>query len=184
GFQADDFVVLYSGSIGEKQGLDALIDIAIECQGISNLKFLICGTGPYKQNLQTQCEEKGASNVSFLPLQEMNVFNEFLNMADLHLVLQKAEAADLVMPSKLTTILAAGGLVLVTAFKGTSLHDVIHSHEMGIIIPPEDNKALKEAIVEAVSNEYVNERKNAREYAEKYLDQEAILSAMESKLLK
>jgi colanic acid biosynthesis glycosyl transferase WcaI len=106
-----------------------------------------------------------------------------LNMADVHLVLQKSEAADLVMPSKLTGILSAGGLVIATANPGTSLYDVIHAHQMGILIPPEDNAVLKDAIVNACTGDFTHERKNARSYAEKYLDKDAILQQFQSDFL-
>lgn len=183
GFKLSDKIVLYSGSIGEKQGLDALIDIAIECQSISDIQIVICGTGPYKTNLEQICRSKSVQNVHFFPLQDFNVFNAFLNMADVHLVLQKAQAADLVMPSKLSTILAAGGLVIATAFAGTSLYDEIVNNEMGIVIDPENNQLLQEAIVLACTNDFSKERINARKYAERYLDQEAILLEMTKDIL-
>jgi colanic acid biosynthesis glycosyl transferase WcaI len=183
GFKIEDKIVLYSGSIGEKQGLDALIDIAIDCESRQDIQIVICGTGPYKSNLELICKNKNVRNVHFLRLQEFNVFNAFLNMADVHLVLQKAQAADLVMPSKLSTILSAGGLVIATAFAGTSLYDEIVGNKMGIVIDPENNVLLKEAIIAACSNDFSKERSNARIYAERFLDQEAILEAMKSEIL-
>jgi colanic acid biosynthesis glycosyl transferase WcaI len=178
GYQPDDHVILYSGSIGEKQGLDSLIRIANSLQNRNNIKFVICGTGPYKTELIRMAEEVGLKNLAFLPLQGFDVFNEFLNMADVHLVLQKANASDLVMPSKLTTILAVGGLALVTANPGTTLHDVIIAHGMGVIIEAEKETLLAEAIVKITENDYEPCRKNARTYAEKYLDKRNILPEM------
>jgi colanic acid biosynthesis glycosyl transferase WcaI len=183
GFHLDDKVILYSGSIGEKQGLDALVDIAVRCKPYPGIKFIICGTGPYKQKLEISAKEKGAENLSFLPLQEMDVFNRFLNLADVHLVLQKSEASDLVMPSKLTTILSAGGLVIATAMEGSSLHQDITAHRMGIVIPPEDNEELYKAILQACEGDYSKERLNARTYAENYLNKRAILERMGNGIL-
>ena len=51
GFEATDKVVLYSGSIGEKQGLESLISIAKSLQKQPFIKFVICGNGPYKERL-------------------------------------------------------------------------------------------------------------------------------------
>lgn len=177
-FKEDEKIVLYSGSIGEKQGLDALLDIAEEIKTENKIRIVICGTGPYKEKLQLKVKDRQLNNISFLPLQPMESFNEFLNMADVHLVLQKAEAADLVMPSKLTTILAAGGLSIATAFPGTSLYDVIYQYDMGILIEPENNTALKGAILFACSNQQDEKRKNARTYAEQFLNQDTILKRM------
>jgi len=178
GFKRDDYVVLYSGSIGEKQGLDSLVRIAENLKEHENIKFVICGTGPYKEELIRMTTEKKLVNLEFLPLQGFDVFNEFLNMADIHLVLQKANASDLVMPSKLTTILAVGGLALVTANPGTTLHDVITAHEMGVIIEAEREDLLGAAIINIVNNDHEPCRKNARKYAEKYLDKRNILPDM------
>lgn len=183
GFGPNDKIVLYSGSIGEKQGLDALVDIAVRCLQQPEIKFIICGTGPYKQKLEKLATDKGAINLTFFPLQPMDVFNSFLNLADVHLVLQKNEASDLVMPSKLTTILSAGGLVIATAVEGTSLYTDISSHKMGIIIPPEDNESLYEAILKACSGDHSPERANSRSYAENFLNKQAILERMRTGIL-
>ena len=178
GYQQDDHIVLYSGSIGEKQGLDSLIRIADNLKNNAHIKFLICGTGPFKQELIRMAEEKGLKNMAFLPLQGYDVFNEFLNMADVHLVLQKANASDLVMPSKLTSILAVGGLALVTANPGTTLYDVIRAHEMGVVIEAENEELLGKAIVYIAENDHDKFRENARKYAEQYLDKRNILPKM------
>lgn len=178
GFDPQHKVVLYSGSIGEKQGLDALIDIAANLSTHEHIRFVICGTGPYKAKLEEMVQSRQLSNIRFLPLQGNDVFNEFLNFADVHLVLQKAEAADLVMPSKLTTILSCGGLAIATSFPGTGLYDVIHEHDMGILIDPENSVQLEDAILKACSGDYSTQKANARAYAEKYLNRDAILGQM------
>lgn len=183
GYKANDKIVLYSGSIGEKQGLDALIDIAKECLPNTFIKFIICGNGPYKQNLEEKAIANKVHNLKFMPLQSSEKFNSFLNLADVHLVLQKSEASDLVMPSKLTTILSTGGLVIATANEGTSLYKDIVENNMGIVIKPENNKILKEAILDACQNDHTDKLKNARLYAEKFLNMNAILNKMVEMIL-
>ncbi|MDI1235350.1 MAG: WcaI family glycosyltransferase [bacterium] len=183
GYKHSDKIVLYSGSIGEKQGLEALIDIAIQCLNHTDINFIICGNGPNRQNLENLAISKGASNLKFMPLQSNEKFNEFLNLADIHLVLQKSEASDLVMPSKLTTILASGGLVIATAIEGTSLFNEIFDNKMGIVIPPEDNLKLKEAILQACNQDYSEIQANAKRYANQFLNMNSILSQMEKSIL-
>ena len=113
-----------------------------------------------------------------MALQEKDVFNSFLNLADVHLVLQKQEASDLVMPSKLLNILSVGGLVIVTAAPTTTLFDMIADNNMGIIIPPEDEDALKNAILNSCKQDLIFEKENARKYAEKCLSKNSILKNM------
>ena len=169
-FKEEDKVVLYAGSIGEKQGLEVILDVAAKLREYSFIKFAICGTGPHKQHLINRAHEEKLDNISFFPLQEKSLFNQFLNMADLHLVLQKKSAGDLVMPSKLTTILAVGGVAVVTAEAGTTLHDVIRDNDMGVIVPPEDTNLLAEAIYHhcTINNDEI--KSNARSYAENQLN--------------
>lgn len=109
------------------------------------------------------------TNVVFLPLQPNEKFNEFLNMADVHLVLQKADTNDLVMPSKLSTILSVGGLALISASKKSSLHDIISRHKMGILIEPENQSALVDSIRSALTQPFSSIQNNARSFANEYL---------------
>jgi colanic acid biosynthesis glycosyl transferase WcaI len=170
GYQPTDLICLYSGSIGEKQGLENIIAVAEMLRDNTQVKFIICGTGPYKEKLAQLAETKGLNNVNFMPLQDKAVFNEFLNLADLHLVLQKGNAGDLVMPSKLTTILAVGGVSVVTTSPGTSLYDVVDKFKVGFIVPPDDVMQLYSAIVTAADRDLAPQRESARAYAVQYLN--------------
>ncbi|HJT74793.1 MAG TPA: hypothetical protein VJ720_12255, partial [Chitinophaga sp.] len=96
-----------------------------------------------------------------------------------HLVIQKANASDLVMPSKLTTILAVGGLALITANNGTSLHDLVSRYNMGILVNAEDQQALTEGIVRAVQDNVSDIAMNGRSYAETHLAVGKIMSRFE-----
>src|SRR5690606_37975778 len=146
GFSNTDKIVLYSGNLGEKQGLDAIIKIASRFKTDKTVKFVICGSGGSKDKLVRLAEHYQLSNVFFFPLQPYEKLSALLAMADLHLVLQKSSAADLVMPSKLTGILAAGGCALVTATRGTTLYDVVDEFQMGILVEPENDDELERGI--------------------------------------
>jgi len=182
GFASEDKIVLYSGSIGEKQGLDVLIRIADNLKESPHIRIVICGTGPYKEKLMSMSSALSLQNIYFLPLQEDEVFNKFLNMADVHLVLQKGDASDLVMPSKLTTILSVGGLALVTANTGTTLNEVISINKMGIVINGDNESLLEATIKDACLQDYSSYRENARLYAEKFLNKDNILNKILSDL--
>ncbi len=103
-------------------------------------------------------------------------------MADLHLVLQKKAASDLVMPTKLTGILAAGGCAIVTALPGTTLYEIMHGHRLGILVAPESAAALQTGIEWALAADLSEYRSNARAYAENHLIQTTILTKMEESL--
>ena len=178
GYNEHDKIILYSGNIGEKQGLDGLLAVAAKFTKRPNVKFIICGTGAYKNKLVDSTRQMNLKNIDFLPLQENNVFNDFLNMADIHLILQKKDASDLVMPSKLTTILAVGGLALVTANNDTCLYKVIAENEMGLIAAPEDVDELYKKIEQGLTMDVSEMHKKSHIYALENLSIDAILSGL------
>jgi colanic acid biosynthesis glycosyl transferase WcaI len=185
GFLPTDKIVLYSGAIGEKQGLEDIILAAENFKGNRDVKFLICGSGPYKEKLQKLADSKQLANVVFFPLQPMEKFNQFLNMADVHLVIQKAKASDLVMPSKLTTILSVGGLSLITANSDSGLYQLISKYNMGVLVDAENQQALNSGILKALTLERNNHiKENARKYAENYLDINNIMKSFVNNVLK
>ncbi len=125
GYGERDFVVLYSGNIGAKQGLNVLMQAAERLRTDSHIHFVVAGEGPAKADLQTRY--KHLPNVRFLPFQPYARLNEFLNMPDLHVLPQERDAADLVLPSKLGGMLASGKPILVTADQDTELAHVLGS---------------------------------------------------------
>lgn len=184
GFKESDQVILYSGAIGEKQGLEAIIYAAQEFKEKKAVKFVICGTGPYQIKLENLVQSLKLKNVIFFPLQPMEKFNEFLNMADVHLVIQKAKASDLVMPSKLTTILSVGGFALITASEDSGLHALTRKHNMGLLVEAENQEALNAGIKDALTRKDALEiMQNARNYAENYLEINNVMKAFESQVL-
>lgn len=180
GFNETDKIVLYSGAIGEKQGLESILFTALVHRDNAALKFVICGSGPYKQNLENLAGRLGLTNVIFLPLQPPGRFNHFLNSADIHLVIQRTGASDLVMPSKLGPILAAGGLALITANRGTSLYDLAHDHDVGYIINAEDQEALNDAVRKLLTGDFKYLQHNARNYALNFLSIDKVMTGFES----
>jgi colanic acid biosynthesis glycosyl transferase WcaI len=176
GFKETDFIVLYSGAIGEKQGLEDIIHTAQFLLQVPNLKFVICGSGPYKEKLKKLKEKTGAANVFFLPLQPVEKLNELLNMADIHLVLQKANAGELVMPSKLTSILSVGGVAVITTAKNSSLYEMISANDIGVIAEPESNSELTATIEKLINSDKEIISSNAVTYAREFLSIEKVFS--------
>lgn len=184
GYHKEDTIIVYSGAIGEKQGLEIILKSAKEFINDKNIKFLICGSGPYQLVLKERANQLNLHNITFLPLQPKEVFNDFLNMVDIHLVIQKANASDLVMPSKLTTILSVGGIALITATENTDLYRLVNSHNMGHLIQPEDENALTSGISYLISNKNLSTlRKNAHIYASQFLSLDYIMQDFENRIL-
>jgi colanic acid biosynthesis glycosyl transferase WcaI len=176
GYNPYDKIVLYSGAIGEKQGLINMLNSAKALNKLSNVKFVISGTGPYKEKLIESAKTMGINNITFLPLQDVSAFNELLNLASVHLVLQKRSDNELFLPSKLATILSVGGLAIVTASENTNLFRLVADNGVGFAIEPEDEFILTKAIETAMVSDHEEIKKNAFQFAINNLEKKKVLS--------
>ena len=184
GLSQEDKVILYSGNLGEKQGLENIIEAAKYFRDNNSIKFVIVGSGGGEMKLKEMVGEAKLTNICFHPLVSYEKLPALLAMADVHLVLQKKNAADLVMPSKLTSILAAGGCPIVTASEGSTLYKLIRKNQLGIVVEPDDHGKLVQGIRFALENSLEKFRNNARYYASRYLSKELILKNWETILLR
>ena len=135
-------VALYSGNIARKQGIEILVEAARLLQHRSDIGFVICGEGPNRAELVRLAE--GLGNVQLHDLQPAEQMGAMLTMADLHLLPQIAGAADLVLPSKLTNMLASARPVVATTEPGTGLYGEVDG--CGLVTAPGDAAALADAI--------------------------------------
>ena len=183
GLAPDAMVALYSGNMGNKQGLEILAEVARLLQDDPRIQLVIGGNGTGRDALQALCA--GMTNVRFLDLQPLERLNDWLGLADVHLLPQRADAADLVMPSKLTGMLASGRAVLATAQPGTELGRVVeHDAACGLVVPPENPAAMAEALRTLAADPALRAElgANGRRYAEAELSQRAILRRFEAQL--
>lgn len=180
GILPNQIVALYSGNMGEKQGLNIVLEAAVKLQGNSDIRFVLCGDGAVKLRLQK--EYGGLPNVTWLPLQPLAMLNELLNLADVHLLPQRGDVADLVMPSKLLGILASGRPVVTTAHADTQIGEIVS--QCGVTSLADDAGALSEALVSLATNP--DERKRlgmaGRKIAEEQFSKELVLKKFEQAL--
>jgi colanic acid biosynthesis glycosyl transferase WcaI len=178
GIAADAVVVLFSGTLGRKQGLMVVPDAARRLREMANVVFVICGDGPMKADLVAACE--GLRNVRMLPLQPLERLCDLLGMADIHLLPQSADAADLVMPSKLTGMLASGKPVVATTLANTEI--AVTLADCGVVVPPDNCAALADAVAALASDPPRRQQlgQQARRYAQQHLDKHALLTSLQA----
>ena len=183
GFQNSDKIVLYAGNIGKKQGLELLIEAAEILKDQKSLKFLIVGTGAHVESLKKYTSLKKLCNVYFKPLQPWRLVPEMLAMANVHMVIQKRGAADVVLPSKLTNILSCGGYAIVTAEEETEL-GMLASRFPGIYerVEPENSVLLVESLKRLLNSDLSMPNRVARDYAVRHLAKDSVLADFEQKL--
>lgn len=175
-------IALYSGNLANKQGLDILPDMARRLAHRKDLAFVICGDGPMRSRLVEM--SAGLDNIHFLPLQPLERLSDLLGMADVHLLPQVADAADLVLPSKLTNMLASGRPVVATAMPDTALGREVDG--TGLVVPPGDGAAAAEAVARLLDDDSLRQRlgEEARRRALERWDMKAIIDRLEAELRK
>jgi colanic acid biosynthesis glycosyl transferase WcaI len=173
-------VLQYSGSMNKKQGLELLVAVMHQLAEVPDLVWLLAGEGPTKAALAEAVA--GLGRVRLLPLQPAERLNDWLNLADVHLLPQKAGAADVVLPSKLLGMLASGGPVVASSPAGSELGDL--AEQAGLRVEPEDAGAFAAAVRRLVGDGMLRQRlgAQARQLAEQRFGQDAVLGRLELEL--
>ena len=173
-------VALYSGNIANKQGIEIIVEAARLLARRRDLVFAICGEGPNRERLVAAA--RGCDNIRFFDLQPVERLSGSLGLASVHLLPQIAGAADLVLPSKLTNMLASGRPVVAIAPEGSGLaHEV---DGVGLVTEPENAPAFAAAIATLLDDEALSEElgRAARKRAEERWSKTRILGKFEHEL--
>jgi len=175
------YVALYAGSIARKQGIETVIDAARIMADRDDVTFIICGNGPTRGDLEQLAAE--LPNIQFHDLQPMALLSELLNLATVHLLPQKRDAADLVLPSKLANMLASGRPVVAGVEPGRGLAREVEG--AGLTCSPEDGAAMASAIERLIADRelYRSCATEARVRAKERWSKASILAAAEGELV-
>jgi colanic acid biosynthesis glycosyl transferase WcaI len=181
GINNDTKIILFSGTLGGKQGLMVIPEASRLLARRQDILFVVCGDGVMKPQLEVASAD--LNNVRFLPLQPFERLGQLLGLADIHLLPQSPEAADLVLPSKLSGMLASGRPVIATCQSGTEIARVVS--QCGLVVAPEDGAALAAAIEQLVDNDEARQQFGAQalHYAEENFDKNAVLERLNEQLL-
>src|SRR6202522_532511 len=176
GVSNDAFVVLISGTLRGKQGLEANPYGAKLLRARGEIVFGVCGEGVMKSELEAAAA--GLANVRFIPLQPAGQVSDLLSMADIHLLPQSPDAADLVLPSKLGGMLASGRPVIATCRAGTEISAIVS--QCGLVVEPESSSDLARAIVTLadIPQSRFELGRSARVFAETNFERDAVLGTM------
>jgi colanic acid biosynthesis glycosyl transferase WcaI len=126
-------VVLFSGTMNRKQGLGVLVDAARRLQHRDDVVMLLCGEGEVRPGLEAAAA--GLPQVRFMNLRPAHELGALLTLADVHLLPQVRDAADLVLPSKLGGMLASGRAVIAGVDPGSEIAGLVR--HCGLRVEPE-----------------------------------------------
>jgi len=149
-FEEDDFVAVYSGAHGLANGLDAVIETAIELKRMNEnkIKLVLIGDGKLKKTLVARANEEKLKNIVFLDPMPKVELASFMRKANLGMQILEniPEFYYGTSPNKFFDYLAAGLPVLVN-YPGW-LSEIISEFNNGISVPPNDPLAFAKGIVQ------------------------------------
>jgi len=179
----DEFIILHSGNMGVKQGIDVIIRCAYILKEY-HLLFLIVGNGSEKQRMVDLAKSYNLGNVRFLPLQPRDLLADMYHAADINLLTQKKEVVDIVVPSKLISMMAAGSCIIASVAPNSEAASIMFEADCGRVVTPEDPEELSEAILYYFHNPHLisQKRKKSKGYASEHYKQDKIMSKYESVL--
>jgi len=132
---SDKFKVLYSGNIGEKQDWSFFVEIVKHFRNYENIIFIVVGAGSKKEWLVKQLGE--LNNIEFFTPVAYEELPNLLCSADLHVLFQKKDAIDTVMPSKLLGMMASQVVSLVTGNKKSEVAKIFKKSRGGYFFDSE-----------------------------------------------
>jgi colanic acid biosynthesis glycosyl transferase WcaI len=145
---ANKFVVLYSGNIGEKQGVQTLLDTAsIAHKEDESITFLIAGDGVQKQSLQEKAKALKLRNIIFLEVQPKEDFCNMLASSDAALVMLRKEVKEIAIPSRLLNILAFGVPLIASVNMESETAKIISCLPKQVLVSPENSDELFKRII-------------------------------------
>lgn len=151
----DPNLLMYSGNLGSKQGLDQIIHLAMELSKDSrtkDMRIILRGDGNYKSVLESKVKELGLKNIEFKKLADKSLLSFKLSKPIIHLVPQDPNASEFAMPSKIYTLMGIGKTFIATASKNSTL-DLFAKESSGfIVVTPNDPVLLKEKILTIIND--------------------------------
>jgi colanic acid biosynthesis glycosyl transferase WcaI len=177
---SNTFKILYSGNIGAKQDWEFFIEVLNHLKNIDNIEVVVVGEGAEKESFLQKIK-----NYDFVKHYNLVPYNELpslLSSADLHILFQKTDVIDTVMPSKLLGMMASAKPSIVTGnlksevatifndsqggyyFDGNSVNDIINN-----IKKLTENKELCKTLG-LNAKTYVNEKFSKKEVLDKFIN--------------
>lgn len=183
GISSGEFVVLYAGSLGLKQGLLDIVDAAeLASTGSSPVRWVLVGEGEMRNALAERiASSKLGDRILLLTLQPESDLSDMFAAADLLLLSQLRSVKDTVIPSKLLMYMAAGRPIVAALNSASQAAAIVREARSGVVVPPEDPRALAAAVAELRDDPLCLDLMavRGRAYAEQHFDRRVVLLAQQ-----
>lgn len=180
---SDKFTLLYAGNIGEKQDWDIFRQIVKQFNTQTHIHFIVVGEGATKELLLNDC--KNIDNISFYPPVPFNELNDLLCSADMHILCQKANIIDTVMPSKILGMFASAKPSLIVGNDKSEIATLMKQTNLGYFVTNNNISEIISVIQQCANNKEKSYElgKNARKYVTSHFSKDNILQKFYEKIL-
>ncbi len=139
--KSEVFKILYSGNIGAKQDWNFFLEILKSLEKLNNIEVIVVGEGAEKEHLLQRI--KHFNFVKHFNLVPYNELPSLLSSADLHVLFQKKDVIDTVMPSKILGMMASAKPSIVTGNLMSEVAKVFNDSKGGFYF---DGKSINQII--------------------------------------
>ena len=174
--KSDKIKILYSGSIGDKQDWEAFIQF---CKDIDRSKYevVVVGDGSKKEWICNQI--KVFNNVKYYPPVPFEELSDLLCSTDVHILFQKPEVIDTVMPSKVLGMMASGKPSIIIGNNKSEVKSIFEASDAGLYFSEYSSSIVNDLESLTKDRQELQIRgEKARHYVVKNFSKEKILSNM------
>jgi glycosyltransferase involved in cell wall biosynthesis len=172
-------VFIFAGLVGLAQGMDQILNLALDLPADVPGRFVIVGDGPVREHLEQRIASENITRVKILPMQPRNRIPALLAASDIALITIGGRVHGMV-PNKIYEGMAASLPVLIVAY-GEAVNRV-SSAGAGIGVDPQDRNALLDAALRLIRDPDLRKRmgQNGRRAAEDVYNRDRIADRLDA----
>ena len=172
--------ILYSGNIGDKQDWDVFIQF---CKDIDKKKYEIVVVGDGSKKEWVCNEILPFENVNYYPPVPFKELSDLLCSADVHILFQKPDVIDTVMPSKVLGMMASTKPSLIIGNDKSEVKSIFDASKAGLYYSEYTSDVVSGLkLITSDKEKAQKDGKEARNYVIENFSKEKILSNMLKKL--
>lgn len=151
GWPASGTVVVHTGNLGMKQGLESVVEAArLADKRRSDVTFVLVGAGNQRAGLEAQGRD--VRRLRFVDPVSEDDYPYVLAAANILLLNERPGVLEMSMPSKLTSYVSGGRPIAAAVEIGGITQTVLAEAGCAELIPPGDPRRLLSAVEELASN--------------------------------
>ena len=173
--QEDKFTILYSGNIGAKQDWDFFFEFLNALKTKENIEVILVGEGAAEEEVKEKCDQYSfVKQYSLVPFKELP---QLLKSADVHILFQKDDVIDTVMPSKILGMMGSAVPSIITGNEKSEVKQILEDSKGGFYFQNTQLSTIISTIEKLQNNADMSMTlgANAKQYILELYSKEAVL---------